>query len=134
MATSLTPTRQATFLTGYSNDELVTRHLAILYPNPEDRIKADYELNLALKKGKLSVQEVKTRKDQTLFWAEMIVSPIYGQQNECTGYSCLLLDISEKKKKNLLSVRMRELPPDGGRHQGLRHSFAGYDGPYSNLE
>jgi PAS domain S-box-containing protein len=97
----------ATFLTGYSNDELVTRHLAILYPNPEDRIKADYELNLALKKGKLSVQEVKTRKDQTLFWAEMIVSPIYGQQNECTGYSCLLLDISEKKKEELV-VRQNE--------------------------
>ncbi|MFD2934998.1 PAS domain-containing sensor histidine kinase [Spirosoma flavum] len=97
----------ATVITGYSATELLTKHLSLLYTHQDDMIKADYELGLAFKNGRFSAQVLKTKKDATTFWADMIVSPVYDQQNTWTGYSCILHDIS-KKKKHELELRKNE--------------------------
>ena len=40
-----------TKITGYLQEDLLNKHLSVLYSNKEDSIKAEYELGLALKKG-----------------------------------------------------------------------------------
>ena len=97
----------ASAITGYSADELLLKPLSIIYNYKGDTTKLDYELGLALKKGSLNSEGWKTKKDDGKFWAEMILSPIFDEQKKWTGYSCILHDISDKKKKEL-EVRENE--------------------------
>lgn len=85
-------------ITGYAADELLNKHLSILYQTSDDVIKAEYELGLALKKGKYATEGWKRKKDGNDFWAEIVLSPIYDEINEFVGYSCIIDDISEKKQ------------------------------------
>src|SRR5437868_4586819 len=88
-------------ITGYSSDELFNKSLTILYLSNEDAIKSEYELGLAKKKGKFISEGWKSKKDKTLFWGEMTIFPIYEDNNKLKGYSCILRDVSEKKKTEL---------------------------------
>jgi PAS domain S-box-containing protein len=93
----------ATTLTGYSESEMVNKPFYFLYNDDQyvNSIKGEYELNLAYKGGKFISEGWKRRKDESIFWAEMILAPLYNEKNSLIGYSLLLRDISEKKKAEL---------------------------------
>ena len=91
-------------ITGYSPDELRNKHLTVFYPTREDQVKAEYELSLSLKKGKFLSEGWRYKKDGTQFWSEMYLSPLY-EQKKLLGYSCIIRDVSEKKK---LDVEVRQ--------------------------
>jgi len=88
-------------ITGYSPQELHNRHLTVLYPSPEDQVKAEYELGLSLKKGKWLSEGWRYKKDGTQFWGEMFISPLFDEQRKLLGYSCIIRDVSEKKKLDI---------------------------------
>jgi len=92
-------------ITGYSLDELHNQHLTVFYPTPEDQVKAEYELGLSLKKRKFLSEGWRYKKDGTKFWSEMYLSPLYDEQKKLLGYSCIIRDVSEKKK---LDVELRQ--------------------------
>lgn len=87
-------------LTGYSKEELTDLPFRKLYPDDEDIVKAEYELDLAQKRGRFVVEGWKRRKDGNLFWCELSLSPV-RQRNELVGFSCLLRNVSEKKTHEL---------------------------------
>lgn len=95
-------------LTSYATGELLNQHISILYNNPDDDIKADYELAWAQKQGQFYSEGWRTRKDGTKFWGEMTLSPIAGEQKEVTGYSCMLRNISARKSMELELRRTEE--------------------------
>lgn len=84
-------------LTSFSPDELLNKHVSIIYQNTDDAVKAEYELSLALKKGKFSSEGWKRKKDGTFFWAETILSVIYDELHEFAGYACVLHDATQRK-------------------------------------
>jgi len=88
-------------VTGYTSEYLLKKHLTVLYAAPEDVVKAEYELGLSLKKGKLVTEGWRTKKDGGQFWAEMLLSTLYDDQRRLVGYSCIIRDVSEKKKLDL---------------------------------
>lgn len=92
-------------ITGLSPDEILNKHLTIFYPSAEDFVKAEYELGVALKKGKFISEGWRTKKDGSQYWAEMLLSPLYDEQKNLFGYSCVLRDVSEKKK---LEIELRQ--------------------------
>ena len=92
-------------VTGYSPDELRNKHLTVLYPTPEDQVKAEYELGLSLKKRKFLSEGWRYKKDGSQFWSEMYLSPLYDEQKKPLGYSCIIRDVSQKKK---LDVELRQ--------------------------
>ncbi|MGV3556656.1 PAS domain S-box protein [Larkinella arboricola] len=91
----------ASTITGYASDELINQPLTRFYPNAHDAIRTEYELSQVRKHGKLITEGWKLKKDQTPFWAEMTLAPIYDRQQTLTGYNCLLRDTSEKKQREL---------------------------------
>jgi PAS domain S-box-containing protein len=97
----------ATLITGYQSEELLNKHLAILYPGSEDSVKAEYELGLALKKGKFLSEGWRSKKDGGHIWGEMLLSPLYGEGQKLVGYSCTLRDITEKKQSEI-ALRQNE--------------------------
>jgi PAS domain S-box-containing protein len=91
----------ATAVTGYAAEELLNKHLAVIYNNPYDTTKAEYELGQAVKTGKFVSAGWRIKKDQTRFWGESTLSPLYDEQNRWIGFTVLLHDYTEKKKQEL---------------------------------
>ena len=91
----------ATAITGYAAEELLNKNITLFYSNSNDSIKAEYELSLALKKGKFLSEGWRLRKDKSKFWGEMILSPLRDEQNRMVGYSCVMHDYTEKKEHEI---------------------------------
>jgi PAS domain S-box-containing protein len=96
-----------TTITGYLPKDLLNKHLSVLYANKEDSIKAEYELGLALKKGKFLSEGWRSRKDGNHFWSELLLSPLYDEHQKLAGYCCILRDITERKQ-NEIELRQSE--------------------------
>lgn len=90
-------TPAVTTTTGFSSSDLLNQHLAIFYPGAEDLVKAEYELGLALKKGRLVSEGWRAKKGNQQFWAEASLAPFYDEQKKLAGYTYIIRDISEKK-------------------------------------
>jgi PAS domain S-box-containing protein len=90
----------ATVITGYTANELLNFSVSQLYIN-NDKIKSEYELGLAKKLGAFSSEGWKINKNNGTFWGQMTFSPILDSKKKLTGYSCLLRDLSEKKKAEI---------------------------------
>lgn len=90
----------AVSLTGYTPEELYNKPLYTLYPGSEDAVKAEYELGTAHRRGQFVVEGWKKKKDESLFWCELILRPIF-ESKKLTGYSCQLRDTSERRKNEL---------------------------------
>jgi len=85
-------------ITGHTPEELFNNHLTFFYNSSEDSIKAEYELGLALRKGKFLSEGWRTRKDGRHYWSEMLLAPLYDENQKLFGYTCVLRDVTEKKQ------------------------------------
>lgn len=94
-----------TTITKFTSAEVINKHLTIFYPSNEDVIKAEYELNLSLKKGNFISEGWRYKKDGERYWGEMLLSPLYDESKNLSGYSCIIRDVTEKKK---LEIELRE--------------------------
>jgi PAS domain S-box-containing protein len=90
-----------TSITGFAAEELLNKHISIIYQNTDDAVKAEYELGIVLKKGRLSSEGWKRKKDGTFFWADMVLSPIYDELHDFAGYSCIVHDLTQRKQYEL---------------------------------
>lgn len=66
-----------------------------------DTTRAEYELSQARRKGVNTSEGWKTKKDQSRFWGELTLTPLFDEQHLFIGYSSVLRDISEKKQAEL---------------------------------
>ena len=82
----------------YSPEELVNKHLSIIYPSIDDSVKAEYELNIAIKKSRFTIEGWKRKKDGSCLWVEMSLSRIEDHSKRFVGFGCILRDVSEKKQ------------------------------------
>ena len=90
-----------TIITGFPADELLNKHVSVIYQNLDDAVKAEYELGLAFKNGRFTSEGWKRKKDGSFFWAEMVLSPISDELRNFTGYGCIIHDVSQRKHQEL---------------------------------
>jgi PAS domain S-box-containing protein len=88
-------------ITGYTPYELENKHLSIFYPGNEESIKAEYELGLAQKKGSFLSEGWRSRKDGSNYWGEMLLAPLFDEQQKRTGYTCILRNITDRKEQEI---------------------------------
>ena len=94
-------------LTGFEKDEIENRPFPIVRNDDNDKIKYQYELNLALQRKKVVAEGWIKRKDQSTYWAETTLSPSYDGSGQHTGFMVLLQDRSQHRQ-TFLSVRKSE--------------------------
>jgi len=98
---------------GYKADEIIGKHFSVFY-KPEDikEGKPEQSLKLARENGSSEDEGLRVRKDGTLFWADVIFTPLYDKKNELRGYSKVTRDKTEKKeaeeKVKQLNVRLED--------------------------
>ncbi len=85
-------------LTGYSNDEIMGKNLRFLQGTDRDQPGVE-EMQKAIDEGRSCQVEVRNyRKDGTLFWNEISITPIRDENGTVTHYIGIQDDITKRKK------------------------------------
>jgi PAS domain S-box-containing protein len=85
-------------ITGYSEEEIYGKHIDVFYPEDEvQRGSAERNLKTAREKGNYKNEGWRKRKDGTLFWADVLTTPLYDETGSMRGYAKIIRDITERK-------------------------------------
>jgi PAS domain S-box-containing protein len=96
---------------GYSSDEIVGQHFSRFY-TPEDMAAGMPQkvLETARKERHFEGEGWRVRKDGTRFWSSVVVTAIFDEEGNLTGYSKVTRDITDRKKlMDQISAHAREL-------------------------
>ncbi len=90
--------RGAELVKGYSAKEIIGKHFSLFYTE-EDRDSKRPEQNLAEAKrlGSFENEGWRVKKDGSLFWADVIITPLYDEFQQLKGFSKITRDITAKK-------------------------------------
>ncbi|HEX8613122.1 MAG TPA: PAS domain S-box protein [Telluria sp.] len=84
---------------GYLPEEIIGTHFSAFY-TAEDRAGGvpQRALHAARTTGKFEDEGWRVRKDGSLFWASVVIDPIFGPDDELLGYTKITRDITEKRR------------------------------------
>jgi PAS domain S-box-containing protein len=119
---------------GYSAGEIVGQHFSRFYTD-EERTAGEPEraLKAALEKGKYEREAWRVRKDGTLFWASVLIDPIYDDKGEHIGFAKVTRDITDKKRDQDELERTREALAQAQKLQALGELTGGIAHDFNNL-
>ena len=82
---------------GYTAEEVIGEHFSIFCTN-EQRMQGvpARSLSIAVEQGRFEADAWRVRKDGSLFWANIVVVPIYGEAGELVGFAKITRDNSER--------------------------------------
>ena len=86
-------------LKGYSADEIIGKPFSLFY-SPEDRAKGlpQTALRIASETGRFSSEGWRIRKDESRFWASVVVDAIRDEQGHVIGFAKVTRDITERQQ------------------------------------
>ena len=99
----------AAVIKGYSAEEIIGRHFSTFYTE-EDRLRGEPQrgLEAALRDNSFQNEAWRVRKDGSLFWASIVIDPIYDEQGNLLGYAKITRDITDRRRNQERADRQRE--------------------------
>ncbi|WPP50614.1 PAS domain-containing protein [Catalinimonas niigatensis] len=88
---------------GYEAEEIIGCHFSKFYP-PE-AIMAQYpqfELAKAMEDGRFEDEGWRIKKDGSMFWANVVITPVYDDQKQHIGFTKITRDLSERVRNEAL--------------------------------
>ena len=116
---------------GYSEAEIVGQHFSRFYTE-SDRAGGEPEraLKTAISEGKYEREAWRVRKDGSLFWAHVLIDPIFDDEREHIGFAKVTRDITDQKlardeleKTQQALVQSQKLQAPGELTGGIAHDF-----------
>jgi len=84
---------------GYTAEEIIGKHFSTFYPQEDkDNGKPQMELRVVREVGKFEDEGWRVRKDGTQFWANVVITAIYNDQQQLIGFSKVTRDLTERKQ------------------------------------
>ena len=94
----LTWNRGAERIKGYSADEIIGQHFSVFYtPDERDAGRPMSLLGQAADRGRFEDEGWRVRKDGTWFWADVIVTALYGENGVPYAYAKITRDLTERR-------------------------------------
>jgi PAS domain S-box-containing protein len=89
----------AAAITGYTAVEVVSRHFSMFF-TPEDIAagRPEQELEQALSEGRTAVEGRRVRKDGSVFWANVVMTPVLDSDGVHRGFAKVTRDLSEQHR------------------------------------
>jgi PAS domain S-box-containing protein len=82
---------------GYTADEVIGRHFELFYEDEARRRKhPQWELQQALRDGRYEEEGWRLRKDGSRFWANVVITPVYGTNAELIGFAKVTRDVTDR--------------------------------------
>lgn len=102
--------RGAERIEGYQPQEVVGQHFS-LFHLPADRAAAipGQELSHAVKEGRAEAEGWRVRRDGSLFWASVVVAPVWDELHRLRGFAKLVRDSSGRRAGEELAERTARL-------------------------
>ncbi|RZJ25857.1 MAG: PAS domain S-box protein, partial [Haliea sp.] len=102
----------AQLIKGYSAGEVIGRHFSMFY-RPEELAAGlpARELETALAMGRAEEEGWRVRRDGSVFWANVVISPVYDAGKQLRGFAKVTRDMTERRRLHELessSKRMSE--------------------------
>lgn len=92
---------------GYTEAEIVGENFARFYTQEDQRAGAPaHSLQKAREECHFEAEAQRVRKDGSLFWANVIIDPIYNEAGQLIGFAKITRDISERRRDE---ERLRKL-------------------------
>ena len=83
---------------GYREDEILGYHFSRFYPLGQiERGKPQVELEEAAAKGRFEDEGWRVRKDGSLFWANVIITPVRDKTGQLVGFAKVTRDLTERR-------------------------------------
>src|SRR5205823_4363556 len=94
----------------HSPTEIIGRHFSLLY-TPEDIVRCwpDHELDVARAEGRYEEEGWRRRKDDTRFWASVIVSAFYDREHRLRGFVKVTRDLTVRRRVEILQENERQM-------------------------
>ncbi|KDP83766.1 hybrid sensor histidine kinase/response regulator [Cupriavidus basilensis] len=95
---------------GYAAAEVIGKHFSVFY-TPEAVASGwpDYELRCARAEGRFEDEGWRVRKDGTLFWANVTITPIYDESRAVSGFAKVVRDMSERRRLEEIEASSRRM-------------------------
>ena len=88
----------ASRIKGYTADEIMGQHFSVFYPADDVNAgKPSGELEIAIADGRFEDEGWRVRKDGTLFWANVIITPLRNDKGELIGFVKVTRDLTERR-------------------------------------
>ncbi|NER02951.1 MAG: PAS domain S-box protein, partial [Okeania sp. SIO3C4] len=83
----------------YQSEQVIGKHLSIFYTQKDIKNNLpEQELKIAREQGKFMIENICLRQDKTQFWANVITTALYDENQELHGFSQVTRDITESKQ------------------------------------
>ncbi|HTG32367.1 MAG TPA: PAS domain S-box protein, partial [Thermoanaerobaculia bacterium] len=93
----------AELIKGYRAEEVLGRHFSLFYPaDAIARGWPEHELRMARAEGRFEDEGWRVRKDGSVFWANVVITPLYGSDKELRGFAKITRDLTERKRIEML--------------------------------
>jgi PAS domain S-box-containing protein len=96
-------------INGYAADEIIGRHFACFH-TAEDRMRErpDALLAAATEHGTVEEEGWRVRKDGSRFWANVVLTVLYGSDGTLRGFAKVTRDMTERKQVEALEEASRQ--------------------------
>lgn len=85
---------------GYTADEIIGQHFSIFYTEPDiKRRHPEYELRVAIKEGRYEEEGWRVRKDGGVFWASVVITAVYDEQQKLIGFGKVTRDLTDRRAR-----------------------------------
>lgn len=95
---------------GYREEEIIGRHLSVLYVDEDRRAgKPERALRVAAEAGRYEDEGWRRRKDGSRFWAEMTLTALRDSEGRLTGFAKITRDRTQRRISEALLEGQRDL-------------------------
>ena len=86
-------------LKGYTASDIIGKHFSIFYPAADvQRGKPAWELEVALREGRVEDEGWRVRKDGSRFWANVVITATRDRSGQLLGFIKVTRDFTERMK------------------------------------
>jgi PAS domain S-box-containing protein len=83
---------------GYTHKDIIGKHFSIFYSDQDNADKKpERELEIAKKVGRVEDEDWRYRKDGSKFWANVVITALYDEQNNLQGFAKVTRNLTERK-------------------------------------